>query len=117
MSRAAAHELWRRYVNPDLVDLLETFDFGRRFVRAEGASLFDEEGRRYTDFLAGFGVHNIGHNHPELLAALQDVLRSLAPSMLNVDAALPAGQLASSAGGWPRSQRVYIIRLLRIFSE
>lgn len=94
MSRAEAHDLWRRYVNPDFVDLLEAFGFGRRFVRAEGASLLDEKGRRYTDFLAGFGVHNLGHNHPQLLTALEDTLRSLAPSMLNVDAALPAGQLA-----------------------
>ncbi len=34
MSRDEAHDLWRRYVNPDLVDLLEEFDFERRFVRA-----------------------------------------------------------------------------------
>lgn len=94
MSRDLAHDLWRRFVNPDLVNLLETFDFGRCFTRAEGTCLCDDQGRRYTDLLAGFGVHNIGHNHPVLRAALQDHLRSLQPSILNIDAPLLAGQLA-----------------------
>ena len=34
MSRAHAHDLWRRFLNPDYVGLLEALDFGRAFVRA-----------------------------------------------------------------------------------
>lgn len=64
MSRAEAHDLWRRFVNPDLVDLLEAFGFGRQYVRARGTKLYDETGREYTDCLAGFGVHNVRHDHP-----------------------------------------------------
>ena len=99
MSRAHAHDLWRRFLNPDYVGLLEALDFGRAFVRAEGARLWDESGREYTDFLAGFGVHNLGHNHPRLVAALGAALESRRPSMLNVDAPLEAGLLAERLAG------------------
>jgi 4-aminobutyrate aminotransferase-like enzyme len=34
------------------------------------------------------------HNHPRLLAALRQALESSSPSMLNVDAPLPVGELA-----------------------
>ncbi|TET51754.1 MAG: hypothetical protein E3J64_06340 [Anaerolineales bacterium] len=43
MTRGRTHDLWRRFVNLDYVDLLEAFGFGRTFVRAEGAKLFDED--------------------------------------------------------------------------
>ncbi|HSK91753.1 MAG TPA: aminotransferase class III-fold pyridoxal phosphate-dependent enzyme [Euzebyales bacterium] len=43
------------------------------FVRAHGAVLTDERGDDYLDCLAGFGSVNLGHNHPELLAALDQV--------------------------------------------
>lgn len=36
------------------------------FNRAEGATLFAEDGRRYIDFFAGAGTLNYGHNHPVL---------------------------------------------------
>ena len=83
---------YARYVNPGFAELLSALDYGRAFVRARGARLWDAEGREYADFLAGFGVHNIGHNHPRLLAALRESLASEAPSMLNIDA--PACQAA-----------------------
>lgn len=99
MSREQAHELWRRFISPDFVELLETFDFGRCFVRAEGNHLYDDTGREYTDFLAGFGVHNTGHNHPVLVKALQNALASLQPSMLNVDAPVLAGEVGERLTG------------------
>lgn len=34
------------------------------FATAQGATLFDEDGRSYIDFLAGAGTLNYGHNHP-----------------------------------------------------
>jgi diaminobutyrate-2-oxoglutarate transaminase len=42
------------------------------FTRAEGATLTDEEGVEYTDFLAGAGTLNYGHNHPVLKKAVLD---------------------------------------------
>ena len=38
--------------------------------RAEGPYLFTPDGRRYLDLLAGIAVANIGHTHPEVVAAV-----------------------------------------------
>lgn len=46
------------------------------FTTAAGSSLRDEDGRSYLDFFAGAGALNYGHNHPVLLEALIDYLRS-----------------------------------------
>jgi acetylornithine/succinyldiaminopimelate/putrescine aminotransferase len=99
MTHPESHELWRRFINPDYVALLEAFEFGRDFVRAEGMRLFDADGRAYLDFLAGFGVHNVGHNHPHVVKALVDALSANRPSMLNIDAPRAAGQLAERLCG------------------
>jgi acetylornithine/N-succinyldiaminopimelate aminotransferase len=40
-------------------------------ARAAGASLWDVDGREYLDLLAGMGVANVGHAHPEVVAAVQ----------------------------------------------
>ena len=41
------------------------------FVRGEGAVLFDTEGKRYIDFIAGIGVNSLGHNYAPLVEAVQ----------------------------------------------
>ncbi|MEK9829843.1 MAG: aminotransferase class III-fold pyridoxal phosphate-dependent enzyme [Schleiferiaceae bacterium] len=41
-------------------------------VRAEGVYLYGPEGQSYMDFISGIGVSNIGHSHPEVVAAVQD---------------------------------------------
>ena len=38
--------------------------------RAEGAELWDVEGRRYIDFAGGIAVMNVGHGHPRVKAAI-----------------------------------------------
>ena len=40
-------------------------------VRGEGCYLWDADGRKYLDFLAGVAVNNLGHCHPKVVAALQ----------------------------------------------
>jgi len=40
------------------------------FTHGEACHLFDEQGRRYLDGLAGIAVNTLGHNHPRLVAAL-----------------------------------------------
>ncbi|MBA4059470.1 4-aminobutyrate aminotransferase [Acidovorax temperans] len=39
--------------------------------RAENATLWDVEGRAFTDFAAGIAVLNTGHRHPAVLAAIR----------------------------------------------
>ena len=43
----------------------------------EGAYVWDTEGRRYLDGLSGIAVNTLGHNHPKLVAALQDQVSKL----------------------------------------
>ncbi len=38
---------------------------------AQGAELWDVEGKRYIDFIAGIGVLNIGHRHPKVVEAIK----------------------------------------------
>ncbi len=40
------------------------------FTHGAGCQLFDEQGRRYLDGLAGIAVNTLGHNHPRLVSAL-----------------------------------------------
>ncbi len=47
------------------------------FTHGEGCHLFDENGRRYLDGLAGIAVNTLGHNHPRLTAALEQQLHRL----------------------------------------
>lgn len=41
------------------------------FASGRGARLTDVEGKTYLDFVAGIAVSVLGHNHPELTAAIQ----------------------------------------------
>ena len=41
------------------------------FVKGEGALLFDAEGKRYIDFIAGIGVNALGQNYAPLVEAVQ----------------------------------------------
>jgi predicted acetylornithine/succinylornithine family transaminase len=42
------------------------------FVRGEGARLWDDAGNEYLDFLCGLSVTNVGHCHPQVVAAVCD---------------------------------------------
>jgi acetylornithine/N-succinyldiaminopimelate aminotransferase len=42
------------------------------FTHGQGCYLYDEQGRRYLDALAGIAVNTLGHGHPRLVAALAE---------------------------------------------
>lgn len=46
-------------------------------VRGLGCELWDADGKRYLDFLAGVAVNNLGHCHPALVKALQEQAATL----------------------------------------
>lgn len=87
-------ELYSRYLNPALPRALHAIDFQRRYVRGEGAYLYDDRGRRYLDALAGFGVFAFGRNHPEVRRALHDLLDRELADMVQLDTPLLPGLLA-----------------------
>ncbi len=46
-------------------------------THGEGCWLWDTEGRRYLDGLAGIAVNTLGHNHPKLVPALHDQISKI----------------------------------------
>ena len=46
-------------------------------TRGSGCTLWDENGKRYTDFVAGIAVCNLGHAHPQIVQALAEQARTL----------------------------------------
>lgn len=58
-------------------------------ARAEGAYLWDVEGRRYLDFVGGIGVLNVGHNHPRVVAAVAEQLTRISHAAFQVAAYEP----------------------------
>ena len=45
--------------------------------RGQGCRVWDVNGKQYLDALAGIAVNTLGHNHPELVPALQDQMAKL----------------------------------------
>ncbi|WP_456392190.1 aspartate aminotransferase family protein [Persephonella sp.] len=40
------------------------------FVKGEGVYLYDTEGKKYIDMLAGIAVNTLGHSHPDIVDAI-----------------------------------------------
>ena len=41
-------------------------------VRGEGPWVWDRDGKRYLDFIAGIAVSSLGHAHPRLVQAIRE---------------------------------------------
>lgn len=98
---------WQEDAGRDLVR-----SFGERmamFVRGEGSHLWDADGKRYLDFLAGIAVDSLGHAHPVFVAALANQAATLA-HVSNYFATPPQLELAARLkrlAGTGESGRVY----------
>ncbi|HEY5230723.1 MAG TPA: aminotransferase class III-fold pyridoxal phosphate-dependent enzyme, partial [Galbitalea sp.] len=47
-------------------------------VRGEGCYVWDADGNKYLDFLAGIAVNSLGHAHPVLVDAVSKQVATLA---------------------------------------
>jgi 4-aminobutyrate aminotransferase len=63
-------------------------------ARAEGVYVYDRDGKRYLDFLAGFGACNAGHNHPRIVAAAREQMKHIVHAPAGVMAHEPMLRLA-----------------------
>lgn len=88
------HALFAEHVNPQLVRVLKAIGFDKKYVRAIGQYLYDAEGNEYLDLLSGYGVFNMGRNHPRIKKALHEALDLDSANMVQMDAPLLAGVLA-----------------------
>ncbi|MFM8594466.1 MAG: aminotransferase class III-fold pyridoxal phosphate-dependent enzyme, partial [Chloroflexota bacterium] len=66
---SAAHDLtiqrYKEFVNTSFVAAVEPVAIGK----AEGATVWDQDGTEYIDCFAGIAVNNAGHRHPKVIAA------------------------------------------------
>ena len=121
---------YSEHVNPQWVRLLSLLEMNVSYTRCVGAELFTSDGGRILDFLSGYCVHNLGHNHPSVIAALHEELDRRGPAMLQSHVPELAGELAAElcrlAGG--RLEKVYfcssgsegvetIIKFARLFTK
>lgn len=91
----AAEALYSAHVNPQWVRLLDLLEMNVRYEYCSGSELFTDDGRRILDFLSGYCVHNTGHNHPAIVAALHRELERSGPAMLQSHVPELAGELAA----------------------
>ncbi len=87
------------HVNPQWVRLLDLLQMNQQYQRCEGVELHTVNGGVVLDFLSGYCVHNTGHNHPWIIAQLQEELGRCGPAMLQSNVSELAGELAKQLCG------------------
>jgi len=92
-----AFPAFARHVNPVGAKLLRLGNFDKHYTRAEGIYLYDDTGRRYMDFTAGFGALNLGHSPTEVLAAVRKAESS--PNVLLMGFSPLMGALGETLSG------------------
>jgi predicted acetylornithine/succinylornithine family transaminase len=75
------------------------------FVRGKGSTLYDDQGKAYTDFISGIGVNVLGYDHPVMRRVLRDQANLLHTSNLYYH--LYQGQLAERLAKASGLQRVF----------
>src|ERR1700719_1628356 len=83
-----------RFLNPQMGRILRTLGFDKVWKGGEGAHLIDSDGERYLDLFGGYGVFAIGRNHPEAIAAVEEVLAAATPNLPQLGVTLLSGVLA-----------------------
>ena len=67
---------------------------GKAFVKGQGVFLWDEDGKKYTDFLAGIAVVSLGHCHSKITEAITRQASTLV-HVSNLFYTMPQADLAS----------------------
>ena len=100
---------YSEHVNPQWARLLTLLQMNADYVECRGEKLRTSDGRTILDFLSGYCVHNLGHNHPRVVAELHDELDRNGPAMLQSHVAATAGELAAKlcARAGARLNKVY----------
>jgi ornithine--oxo-acid transaminase len=83
-----------RYLNPQMGRILRTLGFDKAWTGGEGAHLIDADGNRYLDLFGGYGVFAIGRNHPEVIAAVEEVMAARTGNLPQLGVTLLSGVLA-----------------------
>ena len=65
------------------------------FVRGEGCTLYDQDGKAYTDLFAGIAVNSLGYNHPAVTDAIIAQAKAGVLHTSNIYYVEPQAQLAA----------------------
>ncbi len=70
----------------------------------KGSWLFDEEGNRYLDFIAGIATSSLGHGHPALVGAIQEQAEELihCSNLYEIPLQAEAAQMLTEATGFDK---------------
>lgn len=67
---------WSEHINPGFLKYRKSVAIGDAFAAIEwrdgtpgGSTVLDATGKVYIDCLGGFGIYNVGHSHPVVMAA------------------------------------------------
>ena len=100
------YDLYEEHVNPRFARALRIIGFDRCYARAKGAYLWDDNGRKYLDMLAGYGAFNIGRNHPVVRQALIDFMTSDGVSLVQMEAKVMADLHRFPGPAWESLMRI-----------
>ncbi len=92
--QADQYDLHMKYISPHMARVQKIIGFDKIYARGEGAYLWDVDGKRYLDLLAGYSVFNLGRDHPAIKKAMQEFLELNRPTLVKMDCPLLAGLLA-----------------------
>ena len=88
------YQLHQEHLIRQVPRMLHTIGFDTVYQRGEGCWITGDDGARYLDLLAGFGVFGVGRNHPVVRHALQQALDAGFADLVQMDAPLLPGLLA-----------------------
>jgi ornithine--oxo-acid transaminase len=83
-----------RHLNPQIGRIVRTLGFDKVWSAGEGAHLIDADGERYLDLFGGYGVFAIGRNHPDAIAAIEELLAARTGNLPQLGVTLLNGVLA-----------------------
>ncbi len=95
------YENYKQFVNPPLARVMKVSGSPAE-VRAQGCTVYDQNGKAYLDFAGGYGVFTLGHSHPRVIAAVKaqmDLMSLSGKTMFNVVLGRASRRLAELAPG------------------
>ncbi len=92
--QADQYDLHMKYISPHMARVQKIIGFDKQYTRGEGAYLWDVNGDRCLDLLAGYSVFNLGRGHPVIKRVMEEALMLDRPNLVKMDCPLLAGLLA-----------------------
>ena len=73
LHKEQAGPIGRQIIERDMATMSTAYtrEYGLVVDHAQGSEVWDVDGRRYLDFMAGIGVMNVGHRHPHVVETVK----------------------------------------------